>query len=1498
MTLQFPQVQTRIAQRTAEALEKGIRGSLEIERVAIVFFNKVMAYNISVTGEYGDTLGAISKLSVSVYPADLLRGRITVTRLFIEDGCFNLVKEGPGKFNNINRIFDFAPKPDSLKKPLHVPDMTVDEVILRDMRFSLRNPAADTVPKNPSCINFKNLSLSEINARINRVRIVDDAISCRIRDLSCTDRCGYSIRSLSGNFSLDSSESRIDNLHLTDSYSEVNAGYLAFRYDSGRDLKDFIHKIDMGADFHSTVLDFRSIGVFAPGLNGKKLRINIEGEVNGPVCDLRTYDLSASTGNGTSVRVGAFITGLPKIDSTFFNVNLKQVRTTSEDLSRIISYFSADGMNTGRFFQDGELVLRGLAYGTLGSLYSIGEITYGHGRVNYEADMKGHGITPESMDLSVMADKLDIGSILSDNMFGDVSLNTRLSVTLPDKHSGRPLSLTLDSLSFNSLGLNGTDYRDIVIAGTLADNKADLRLLSRDPAFPVIFQGIADLGQKFRPDRLRLYMDVPYADLKAMNIIRKGTVSTAGFTLEADLRMAGNSILGNVFLDNIGYTDDNGHCHIDSLYIRSMLRENRHIITLMSPVLDIRYSSTDSPARLPERLKLALSTPSLRHILTVDTSVTDGNNGYYDFHLRTYDLSQICNIILPGLNIADSTTIDIHLDSSNLLSVKAGSSGVSMKNAKDKNTSFGNLRIEADNTGDRLTASVTSDRISSGAITVDNTRLILAGKDSGFDMKLDFNNADTTNVALSAGITLQRTPSGNIAADIALDTSSIMIRRHEWELDPAGIHIGKRLYTVDGFHLHSESDTLKVSGTVSENPDDLLAIRLANLDLSLLDSFTGKDLNMKGRLSGDIELSNFFNGLGATMEIEGNGLSLLGQDIGELSVLSRRDRTRERFNILINNYHDNLNPINASGYFIPERNYLNLNLALSGLDLTYLSPFLKDFLTISGGSISGDIGITGQPDRLILESGNSHIDSLLLTPTFTGVPYIINGPIILGQHQIGLQELTLTDPLGASATLRGSLSHNFFRDIHIDASLGFNNFMCLNTSERDNDKFYGSAFASGTLSLSGPLNGLLLDAQVSTNDRTAIHIPLTSSSSATTTDLISFTDFSKPADEEEIETQDEIGRKKSPANIEIRARANITQGAELLIEMNKQLGEILRCTGNGNLDVTLHPSRNITDLRGDYTISDGSYHFAMSIQSRDFLLNEGGTIAFNGDIKNTNLNVGATYRTKASISTLIADTTSVGNRRNVNCGIQLQGPLTNPELSFTIDIPDLDPITKGKVEGALSTPDKVQKQFMALLISGSFVPDEQSGIVNNSTILYSNASEILSNQFNNIFRQLDIPLDLGLNYQPGIATGGKDMFDVAISYQAFNNRLIINGNVGNSETSSNWAGDFDAEIKVDRQGKLRITLFTRSADSYSNYLDNTQRSGFGITYQDEFDTFGDFWRNIFYTRKRKEEYELMLFRMAEEELEREAAEANIQKEQVQQPKEDPMGLSDVNPERL
>ena len=69
---------------------------------------------------------------------------------------------------------------------------------------------------------------------------------------------------------------------------------------------------------------------------------------------------------------------------------------------------------------------------------------------------------------------------------------------------------------------------------------------------------------------------------------------------------------------------------------------------------------------------------------------------------------------------------------------------------------------------------------------------------------------------------------------------------------------------------------------------------------------------MKGKLSGKADLYNFFSNLGASMEIKGDSLSLKGEDIGRLSVLSRRDMARNRFNLLINNYVGETNPINIS----------------------------------------------------------------------------------------------------------------------------------------------------------------------------------------------------------------------------------------------------------------------------------------------------------------------------------------------------------------------------------------------------------------------------------------------------------------------------------------------------------------------------------------------------------------------------------------------------------
>ncbi len=492
-------------------------------------------------------------------------------------------------------------------------------------------------------------------------------------------------------------------------------------------------------------------------------------------------------------------------------------------------------------------------------------------------------------------------------------------------------------------------------------------------------------------------------------------------------------------------------------------------------------------------------------------------------------------------------------------------------------------------------------------------------------------------------------------------------------------------------------------------------------------------------------------------------------------------------------------------------------------------------------------------DKLVLTGNNTTLDNLGFLVDFTNVNYTLNGPFSATDRGIFFNNSSITDRLGNSGRVSGGIQYRHFREITLNTIINFTNLEALNTREEDNSDFYGNAFGTGRIAITGPLDKILIDISLTSNRNTSIHIPLSSASQVTSKNLLTFIEPSTPNGSSQ-EVSDLSASERSPSELQVKLRANMTPDAAMLIEIDKSVGDIITGYGSGLITLDINPSRDIFSIQGDYVIQSGSYKFVLQgFIERDFTIQEGGNIGFNGDINRTNLNITANYRTKASINTLISDTSSVSSRRTVDCQIRMSGPLMNPRLSFDIDIPDIDPITKARVNAALNTDDKVVKQVMSLLVSGSFIPDVQSSIVNNSTILYSNATEVLSNQINKIFNQLDIPLDLSFNYQPG--QNGRDLFDAAVSAQLFNNRVIVNGNIGSSKQlnkSGDVVGDLDVEIKLDEKGRFRAKAFSHSADQYSNYLDNSQRNGVGLVYQEEFSSMRELLDNLF-NRKRREQ---------------------------------------------
>ena len=575
--------------------------------------------------------------------------------------------------------------------------------------------------------------------------------------------------------------------------------------------------------------------------------------------------------------------------------------------------------------------------------------------------------------------------------------------------------------------------------------------------------------------------------------------------------------------------------------------------------------------------------------------------------------------------------------------------------------------------------------------------------------------------------------------------------------------------------------------------------------------------------------------------------------MGDLKIQSIWDDAAKRFNFLARNTLGKRQPLLATAFLHPSDKQVGADIQVDSLQLGILDPLLEGLASRIDGSVSGRLKASGPLNKISVESEGTRFNDLHFRLDFTQVDYVGDGPFTVGNKGVTFNNILIHDQAGHEAVLSGGVPYDYFKDLRLNFRIDLKDVMALNTTLRDNETFYGTAYADGTVRVSGPLNNIRLNLNLTPKLNTTIHIPL-SNSGKESKSLLTFVTH----EEKVLGLYDsllmakqvlKVEKRKSASKLGVNLRLNATPDAEIQLEIDKNTGDILKARGNGQIGITA--DNETFDIKGDYRVDSGSYHFGMlGFTSRDFSIDPGGTIGFVGDVMQSDLNLTATYRTKASISPLIADSTAVSTRRTVDCGIGVTGKLANPEIKFNISIPDLDPTTKSRVESALNTEDKRMKQALALLISGGFVPDEQSGIVNSTTMLASNASEMMASQLNNIFRQLDIPIDLGFNYQP--TEDGRNIFDVAVSTQLFNNRVSINGNIGNrqymSSSNSDIVGDLDIEIKLNRQGQVRLTLFSHSADQYSNYLDQSQRNGAGIVYQEDFNTLGELWRKLLHIK--------------------------------------------------
>ena len=134
----------------------------------------------------------------------------------------------------------------------------------------------------------------------------------------------------------------------------------------------------------------------------------------------------------------------------------------------------------------------------------------------------------------------------------------------------------------------------------------------------------------------------------------------------------------------------------------------------------------------------------------------------------------------------------------------------------------------------------------------------------------------------------------------------------------------------------------------------------------------------------------------------------------------------------------------------------------------------------------------------------------------------------------------------------------------------------------------------------------------------------------------------------------------------------------------------------------------------------GSFDFALqNLIHRSFTFRRGSQITFDGEVANPEIDATAVYSTTASLRDLFgSDYEQVGTSRSsvpVNCLLYLKGRLSNPDISFGVELPQSDESVASLVRAAINTDEMLMREIIYLLAFNRFYTPEYMK-TNSSTV--------------------------------------------------------------------------------------------------------------------------------------------------------------------------------------
>jgi len=1453
VAMHIPRVQTEGVKKAVTYLERKLGNRIGFTRVRIKLFNRVMMSDFYLTDLQGDTLVRADILTAHLrrfHPGDR---EFFMNRIILENPDIRFRIDTAGEFN-LTFLAEALKRKDLSKPKMR---LRFDEIILREGRFTFRDERVDPGKEG---VQFADLEMNDLELSLGRLRVVRDSVSFHISHLSFLEKSGLLVRNWSSENMIHKQFADIRSIRFQTGRSSVSMPSLRLDYPSYSSMNFFSDSVRMQIGIETSNIALSDIALFAPALEDINETVLLEGKISGRLSDLNGRDLKMFYGGNTYYQGNFDLIGLPRINETFIFFEVEELVTSVMDIEAL-----EFPRNNGKIrLPDnlrklGRITYRGNFTGFTDDFVAYGRLDTDLGELSLDLSFKPDSANYFSYEGSVRTSGFRLGKFISaEPTVGDIALSVNLAGI---SRSGREFRAELDGV-VDSLLLKGYRYTNIDLEGKMTEKMFDGSVEVEDPNVKLSFLGLLNFSGE--TPEFDFTLNIPRANLYNLNIDRQDTLSTLSMLMTANFR--GNNLDnldGDIKLFNSSLQRHGREWNIYDFSLMAMNRPDTSMIRLRTDFMNAEILGKYEVACLPNAFEFLLQQylPAMgREKIDQDSLAMND----FTYHITFRNMDPMLQVLLPEYSISEGSTLSGRFAPAD---TDFSITGNIDKLGFGKNY-FSNLRINT-TSGDSLYIA----RLQAGHLYLsrnfDLVDLRFSSRLQNDSLSIDIRWDDQARMRnmgeMHTMAHFRPSPSGKLPGlDVLIMPSQFMVQDTLWTLFPTQVTIDSSYAQVEGFRLQNKDQVLAMQGAVSSDPADTLHVDFQNLNLELINLFLNNEKTvLEGIIHGQASLSSLYRQPMFSSQLMIHNLAINREVIGNTTLASVWEPENKAIKATAYAMRNDDRTILLDGRYFPESSALDFDIKLEKLRLQLLHPFLSKVFRDVNGMASGNLTLQGTTREPHL-NGMINMQKAIIELQFLNTRYSFTHPLVIRDNSLFFEEVQVYDDRGNMATLNGKIINESFRDLMLDMTLDARNFHLLNTDYSDNTDFYGTAFGTGVVRISGPPNDLDIRINARTEENTMIYIPLTSGEVVQEVNYIRFIntlpDAAREIDKKEYEVD--------LSGIRMNFNLEITPAAETQLIFDSRMGDIIRGRGYGNINMEINTFGRFR-MFGEYEFTEGDYLFTLqNIINKRLDIREGSKIIWNGDPLDAHIDLEAVYSLRTSLYELFMEE-NFRRRIPVECQLFLTNRLMNPNIRFDIHLPTADEETRNYLRNAINTEEKLSKQFLSLLVLNSFLPDPNINPMASTNPLGSytlgaesvgvTTSELLSNQLSRWLSQISNDLDIGFTYRPGDEIN-RDQVELALSTQLLNDRVAINGNVDvggyqSPTNTSNIVGDFNVEVKLNESGRLRVKAFNRANDKLI-YEQAPYIQGIGLFYREEFDSFSQLmnrYRNKLFRKKEEDE---------------------------------------------